>query len=64
MSSIDGLRCITMDKVPIDIILENLPKPIRVTGFELIKTNDIKSKTNTPKVFTFSPESILKKKVE
>ena len=66
MSSIEGLRCITMDTVPINIVLENLPKHNRVTGFDLTKVNDIKStKSNTPKpkVFTFSPESI-KKKVE
>lgn len=66
MSSVEGLRCITMDTVPINIVLENLPKPTRVTGFDLHKINDVNStKANTPKpkVFTFSPESV-KKKVE
>ena len=66
MSSIEGLRCITMDTVPINIVLENLPKPTRVTGFDINKINDAKStktNTSTPKVFTFSPESV-KQKVE
>jgi hypothetical protein len=69
MSSIDGLRCITMDAVPINIILENLPKPNRITGFDINKINDTKTnKSNNlnnpnPKIFTFSPDSI-KQKVE
>jgi hypothetical protein len=58
MSSIEGLRCITMDTVPINVVLENLPKPTRVTGFDINKINDAKSTKANPKVFTFSPESI------
>ena len=66
MSSIEGLRCITMDTVPINVVLENLPKPTRVTGFDVNKINDSKStKANTtkPKNFTLTPESV-KQKVE
>jgi hypothetical protein len=60
MSCVEGLRCITMDTVPINVILENLPKPTRVTGFDVHIT---KPNTPKPKIFTFSPESV-KKKVE
>jgi hypothetical protein len=66
MSSIEALRCITMDTVPINVILENLPKPTRVTGFDLNKINDAKSTksdASKPKIFTFSAES-NKQKVE
>jgi hypothetical protein len=50
-----------MNTVPINVILENLPNPIRVTGFDLNKINDVTyTKNNTPaaKIFTFSPKSI------
>ena len=62
MSGIEGLRVITLDNVPINVILENMPKPIRVTGFDTSKKQDIPSNkdnknTKKPAVFTFSPKT-------
>ena len=37
MSGIEGLRVITLDNVPISVILENIPKPVRITGFDTSK---------------------------
>jgi hypothetical protein len=67
MASIEGLRVITLDNVPINVILENIPKPIRVTGFDTSKKKDLTSTTvkkSSPDVFTFTPDSICKTKVE
>jgi hypothetical protein len=70
MSSLDGLRIITMGYVPIDVQLENLPKPTRITGFDLSKKDnhsdknktDTKTKKTSP-FFTFT-EAEIRKKVE
>lgn len=70
MSTIEGLRIVTMDNVPINVVLENIPKPVRITGFDLSKKTDqnkttpVKPNKPSPTVFTFTPESILKQKVE
>ncbi len=72
MSGIEGLRVVTLDNVPINVVLENIPKPIRITGFDMSnKTQNITTTTttnttkkSTPTIFTFSPSSIQKYKVE
>lgn len=71
MSGIEGLRVITLDNVPINVVLENIPKPVRITGFDTSNNpnNNTSNKSNknkkpNPTIFTFSPLSIQKTKVE
>lgn len=69
MTSIEGLRVITLDNVPINVVLENIPKPIRITGFdtsktEITKPTTDKNKKTTPTIFTFSPSSVSKDKTK
>ena len=63
MSSVEGLRSVTMDTVPIDIQLENMPKPIRITGFDLNKKNNF-TIIESKKIFCPTPNETYKKKVE
>lgn len=69
MSGIEGLRVITLDNVPISVILENIPKPVRITGFDTSKiqnpnSNIDKNKKTSSNIFTFSPSSVNKTKLE
>ena len=65
MSSVEGLRSVTMDQVPIDIQLQNIPKPVRIVGFYINKNTNCITVQEDKKIFTpFTSESNDKQKVE